>query len=40
MSVDMPGFEYGDIVEVIKKGYIYNDKIIRYADVVVNKKQN
>lgn len=40
MTVDMPGFEDGDIVEVMKKGYVYNDKIIRYPDVVVNKKQN
>lgn len=37
MTVNMPNIEDGAIVEVIKSGYTYNDKIIRYADVVVNK---
>lgn len=31
-------FEEGTILEVYQNGYMYNEKVIRYAQVIINKK--
>ena len=31
-------FDDGAILEVFEKGYLYRDKVIRHAKVIVNKK--
>ena len=36
-EIDVPGKQKGKVVDVVEKGYYLNDKIIRFAKVVVGK---
>lgn len=37
-ALNNPEFENDTILEVYQNGYLYNDKVIRYAQVIINKK--
>ena len=39
-TIEQPSLDDNEIVSWVKEGYVYKDKIIRYADVVVNKINN
>lgn len=39
-TIGMTSKEDNEIIEYVKEGYIYKDKIIRYADVIVNINNN
>lgn len=39
-TIGMTSKDNNEIVDYVKEGYIYKDKIIRYADVIVNINDN
>ena len=38
--LNIPEKQDNTVISVTKKGYLYKDKVIRYADVIVNKKND